>query len=123
MDIVAMIAENKIKEAMEQGEFDNLSNKGKPLVMEDLSHIPPEMRASYKILKDSGVLPEELQLRKDIITMQDLINCCYDEEEKNKLRKKLNEKLLRFNILMDSKKINCPIGFYRDKIYAKLGGS
>lgn len=120
MDIVAMIAENKIKEAISRGEFDNLPNKGKPLVMEDLSHVPSELRVSYKILKNAGVLPEELQLRKDIITIQDLVNSCYDECEKNKLKKKLNEKILRFNILMDRKQINCNIDFYKDKIHHKF---
>ena len=123
MDIVAMIAENKIKEAMINGEFENLPNKGKPLVLEDLSHVPSDLRIGYKILKNAGVLPEELQLRKAIITIQDLIDSCHDKYEKNKLKKKLCEKILRFNILMDRKQINCNIDFYEDKIHNKLSGT
>lgn len=122
MDIVAMIAESKIKEAIANGDLDNLPNKGQPLIMEDLSSIPSELRAGYKILKNAGVLPEELQIRKDMITLQDLIDCCNDEKEKIKLRKRLNEKLLRFNILMEKKKISCNVELYKNKIYEKLGG-
>jgi hypothetical protein len=122
MDVIAMIAESKIREAIEKGDLNNLPNKGKPLILEDLSHVPADLRAGYKILKNSNVLPAEIQLKKDIVTLQDLINCCYDEQEKHQLRKKLNEKTLRFNLLMEKNKINCSIEFYKNKIYEKLNG-
>ena len=35
MDILAVIAERRMREAMERGEFDDLPGMGKPLVMED----------------------------------------------------------------------------------------
>jgi hypothetical protein len=53
---IAFVAEQKIREAMGEGAFDNLPGTGKPLVPEDLSHIPEEMRMAYKILKNSGYL-------------------------------------------------------------------
>jgi hypothetical protein len=58
-DAVAFVAEQKIREAMKEGAFDNLPGAGKPLVPEDLSHIPEEMRMAYKILKNSGHLEPE----------------------------------------------------------------
>lgn len=115
-----MIAENKIREAIEKGDLDNLPNKGKPIILEDLSHVPADLRVGYKILKNSNVLPAEIQLKKDIVTLEDLIDCCYDEQKKHQLKKKLNEKTLRFNIMMDKNKINCSSEFYKNKIYAKF---
>ena len=53
-DAVAFVAEQKIQEALKEGVFDNLPGAGKPLVQEDLSHLPPEMRMAYTILKNSG---------------------------------------------------------------------
>jgi len=94
MDIVAVIAENKINEAIRRGEFKNLSGKGRPLKMDDLSGVPEELRASYIILKNYGALPPELELEKEIVSLRKLINCCYQEEERNSLQRKLNEKLL-----------------------------
>lgn len=51
---VATIAERKIQEAIEEGQLDNLPGYGKPLELEDLSHIPPDMRMAYTLLKNSG---------------------------------------------------------------------
>ncbi|MTI81660.1 MAG: DUF1992 domain-containing protein [Firmicutes bacterium] len=120
MDVVAMIAENKIREAIEKGDLNNLPNQGKPLPFEDLSHVPEELRSGYKLLKNANVLPEEIQLKKDILTLQDLIDCCHNEGEKSSFKKKLNEKVLRFHLLMERKQINCTIDFYKNKIYEKL---
>ncbi|MDR2076709.1 MAG: DUF1992 domain-containing protein [Desulfovibrio sp.] len=53
-EAIALIAEGKIREALENGAFDHLPGAGKPLVLEDLSHLPPETRLAYTILKNSG---------------------------------------------------------------------
>lgn len=53
-DAIALVAEEKIREAIKEGAFDNLPGAGKPLVLEDDSHIPPEFRMAYKILKNAG---------------------------------------------------------------------
>ncbi|HHW42910.1 DUF1992 domain-containing protein [Desulfofundulus thermobenzoicus] len=122
MDILAVLAEEKIREAMRRGEFANLAGKGRPLEVDDLSHVPEELRAGYIILKNAGVLPEEMQLKKEMVTLQQLIDCCYEEEQKTGLKKKLTEKMLRFNMLMEKRKMNnSAFQFYRDKIYGRLG--
>lgn len=121
MDIVAMIAEQKIREAIERGELDNLPGKGKPLEIEDLSLVPEDLRAGYIILKNAGVLPEEMELKKELVTLERLIECCYDEEERQELKRQLNEKILRFNILMERRKASRhTLRQYRDKIYQRL---
>lgn len=51
---IASLAERRIAEAREAGAFDNLPGYGKPLTLEDDSHIPPELRMSYRILKNAG---------------------------------------------------------------------
>jgi hypothetical protein len=60
---IAFVAEQKILEALQNGEFDRLPGTGKPLVMEDLSHLPPETRMAYTILKNSGFVdaPRDMQ--------------------------------------------------------------
>ncbi|PKM79135.1 MAG: hypothetical protein CVU88_07340 [Firmicutes bacterium HGW-Firmicutes-13] len=72
MDIFYKIAEGKIQEAIQEGVFDNLPGKGKPLNLEDMSNVPPELRIGYKILKNAGILPEEFRLKKQ--TYCSLIN-------------------------------------------------
>ncbi|MCL6634458.1 MAG: DUF1992 domain-containing protein [Peptococcaceae bacterium] len=122
MDIVAVIAEGRIREAMEKGEFSNLSGRGKPLNLDDLSHVPEELRAGYIILKNAGVLPEEMVLKKEIVSLQKLVECCYDEAERDSLKKRLNQKILRFDMMMERRRAGFSPGYYRDKIYKKFGG-
>jgi len=122
MDIVALIAENKIREAMQKGEFNNLEGKGKPLKPDDLSGVPENLRVPYKILKNAGMLPQELEMEKEIVSLRRLINCCYDKQEKDVLTKKLNEKTLRFNMLMEKRGRSLALNLYEDKIYKRLEG-
>lgn len=81
-NIMAVIAETRIREAMDSGAFDNLPGAGKPLALEDYSQIPEELRLAYRILKNSGYLPQELQDRKDAANILELLDSCTDENEK-----------------------------------------
>lgn len=56
MDAISFIAEQRITKALEDGVFDNLPGMGKALHLEDLSHLPPELRMAYTILKNSGYI-------------------------------------------------------------------
>lgn len=66
LDWTALIADRKIKEAMDAGEFDNLAGKGEPIRIEDDPFTPPELRVAHKLLKNANALPQWLQLEKDI---------------------------------------------------------
>ncbi len=122
MDFSAGIAEEKIRAALRKGDFDNLPGKGKPLPKDDLAGIPDELRIGYKILKNSGFVPPEVQLKKEMVTLEELIACCKDEKERTELNKRLNEKIIRFNNLMEKRKINQSSAFsqYQNKIFRKL---
>lgn len=62
------LAEEKIREAIAAGEFAYLPGKGQPLKLEEPPGIRPEDRLAYIVLKNSGFLPEYLQLRKEFET-------------------------------------------------------
>lgn len=49
-------AERHITEAQSKGEFDNLPGSGEPLILDDDSHVPPELRAGYRLLKKRWLL-------------------------------------------------------------------
>jgi len=79
--VIQLVAERRIEEALSQGVFDNLPGAGKPLEIEDLSHVPEDMRMAYKILRNAGCLPPELEERKEINRLVDLLEHCEDEQE------------------------------------------
>ena len=99
MNFFERIAENRILEAMEAGEFDNLEGMGQPLNLEDDSHIPPELRMAYKILKNAHCLPPELELRKEVVTLQDLVASMEDEAEKLKQMRRLNFLMMKLSMI------------------------
>lgn len=70
---IAFIAEQRILEAMERGEFDNLPGKGKPLDLEDDANVPEDLRMAYKLLKNAGYAPEELAKDTGVKTTRDLL--------------------------------------------------
>ena len=92
------IADEKIREAMERGEFDELPGKGKPLKLEDDSHLPGDLRIAYKILKNADCLPPELELRKEIHNTEELLAGMKDTKEKYKQMKKLNYLIMKLNM-------------------------
>jgi len=93
------IVEQRIKEAMENGEFENLPGKGKPIPLEDDSHVPEDLRLAYKLLKNADCLPPELLEKKEIFQMEDMLATIPDEKERYKLIKKINFKIMKLNVM------------------------
>ena len=65
-DIIAKVAERKIQEAIDEGKFDNLPGKGKPIIFDDDPMTPPHLRMANRILKNANVLPEWIQIQKEL---------------------------------------------------------
>lgn len=122
MDWARIIAEEKIREAQREGTFDNLPGAGKPLPPDDLAGVPAELRMGYRMLKNAGVIPEEMQLRKEMVTLEELLRRCRDEGERAKLNSEINAKKLRYRMLMDQRGWSSSDSFmeYESKIQQKL---
>lgn len=117
------IVEEKIKQAIRSGDLDNLPGKGKPLELDDLEGIPSDLRTGYKIMKNAGMIPEEMQLKKDMVSLEELIAVCKDPEQKEEYRRQLNEKQLRFQLMMEKRKLGGNSAFrqYRSRIQNRIG--
>lgn len=66
-------AERHISSALKRGELENLSGEGKPLQLDDDSHVPADLRAGYRLLKNAGCLPPEIEQRKEAATLASLL--------------------------------------------------
>ena len=115
------IVEKRIQEAQRNGEFDNLPGRGKPIEYEEDRHIPEDLRLAYKILKNADCLPPEIEEKKEIRQMEDMLANIPDEKEKYKLIKKINYKIMKLNMhgnkspLLEEKQI------YYSKLVERLG--
>ncbi len=83
------IAERRIAEAMDRGEFEELPGAGKPLRLEDDSLVPEELRAGYRLLKNAGYLPEEIRLRREISEIETLLNLIDEPADRDRAMRKL----------------------------------
>ena len=71
--IFQRIAEERIREAMENGDFKDLEFKGKPLELKEDPFMPEDLRVVYKVLKNAGFLPKEVELRKEISRLEEML--------------------------------------------------
>jgi len=120
LSVFSKIAEQRIREAITNGEFDNLENAGKPLCLDDDSWVPEDLRMAYRVLKNAGCLPPELELRNDIINLRDLIRTIDDDQKRIRKIRELNFKLMK---LGEMRKIPVTLDNfpqYEEKIYRKL---
>jgi len=97
--IWAKIAEQRIQEAIERGELDDLPGKGKPLEMDDDSRVPAELRLAYKVLKNAGYTPPELDARKELCQVEDMLAQAPDEKTRYQALKRLNYLTIKLGAL------------------------
>jgi hypothetical protein len=120
-DVLALIAERKIREAMEAGQFDDLPGKGRPIRREEgLCAVPEELRMGYRILRNAGCLPPELELHRELLTLKDLLRACTDETQRPALHRRLTRATLHYNVLAERNRANAAFGAYADRLTARV---
>ena len=80
MNILEELAERAIQEAQKRGEFEGLSGQGQPLPQESDPFMPETLRMAYKMLKNAGYVPEEIQAQREI---RSLIECLEQETDES----------------------------------------
>ena len=60
------LIDQKIREAMERGEFDDLPGKGAPIDLSENPFEDPELRMAHRMLRNAGFAPSWIEERKDI---------------------------------------------------------
>ena len=90
-----------IRAAIERGEFNNLSNKGKKLDLDDYFSTPEDLRMEYSILKNAGFVPGEVQMLQEIGALQEKLTTATIEAERKKLRDEIEQRRLRYNLLIE----------------------
>ena len=95
MNILAYLAEQKISQAIAQGDLNSPKWKNKALPMEDECWVPDDLKMAYKILKNAGYVPAEVETRKEIHKLEQLIATTEDEHLRLKQMQKLNVLLMK----------------------------
>ena len=78
------IVEARIAEAQRAGAFDNLPGQGQPLDLADDRLVPEDIRMAYRILKNAGFVPAEVEARKEAADLRRLIAATADDPAKRR---------------------------------------
>ncbi|URQ61165.1 DUF1992 domain-containing protein [Pantoea alhagi] len=121
MWLIDQLAEQHIREAQQRGELQGLPGEGAPLVLDDDSHVPPELRAGYRMLKNAGYLPPELEIRREALELNDLLKQLDpDEIAQSDHLKRL--RLLEIKLLQAGLNTDFLSGEYRNAIAQRFAG-
>lgn len=93
------LVEKHIAQAQAQGVFDDLPGAGQPLKLDDDAMVPEELRAAYRILKNSGYVPPEVEALRDLREIEHMIERAHDDAERSALLGKFNALLTRAGIM------------------------
>jgi hypothetical protein len=113
------LVEERIRNARDDGAFENIPGSGKPLRLSDDSGVPEDLRMAYKILKNAGMIPPEMELRKELLNLQDLIDQCQDRQQRDHYRARLALKQLEFDMTLERRAVRLPQR-YRGAVQCKL---
>ncbi|GAA3550091.1 DnaJ family domain-containing protein [Zobellella aerophila] len=90
MWLIDQLAEQAIDKARREGQLDNLPGEGKPLLLEDDSQVPERLRAGYRLLKNGGFLPPELEARKEYLALHALLETV-EAPQKAELQRRIRQ--------------------------------
>ena len=95
------LVEQKIREAQEAGEFEDLEGEGRPVNLDAYFNTPEELRAGYALLKSAGVLPEEAALLKELNETAARLEACEDERERARLERAVQDLRLKYDLWIE----------------------
>jgi len=93
--ILDFIAEHRIREAQERGDFDDLPGTGVPLELDDDALVPEDLRVAYRILRNAGLLPPQLEPHREIREIEALLLQVEDDDGRTRLLSRMNFLLAR----------------------------
>jgi len=101
VDIWRIIADRKIKEAMDEGAFDNLEGAGRPLALDENPYEDPAERMAHRLMKNNGLAPgwieEARELDAEARRLQEDHGRCTDAEFRRRAAA-LNRRIAAFNL-------------------------
>ena len=121
MHFLDLIAEQKIAEAERAGALKDLPGSGAPLDLDDDPMIPEDLRMAYRILKNAGLVPEEVSVLREIGQLESLVRDGNDDAEASALRR-LELLRLKLDAASPGRAAVLLHSRYRERLLEKLAG-
>ena len=93
----------KLREAELNGELRSAKGYGRPLTTnEGWDQTPDELRMPFKILKDAGVVPPEIELMKQRASLREKLSACTEPAEADQIKRELSALELSISLRLES---------------------
>jgi hypothetical protein len=89
MNLLDSLVERRIAEAQARGEFDGLPSAGRPLDLEEDPLVPDDVRVAYRILRNAGFVPPEVEHRREMKALEARAKTTSDPDERQRALRKL----------------------------------
>jgi hypothetical protein len=96
-----------LREALESGELAGTPGFGKPLPeVAGWDATPESLRMPFKILKNAGFVPAEVELFHERAALSAQLQACHSEAERAEVRRKLSDLEQKIALRLESLRIN-----------------
>jgi hypothetical protein len=105
------LAENRIAEAIANGEFDNLPGTGQPIDLAEYFAVPAAERAGTALLKNANVVPPEVELWRSIAELERALAAAESPgrtKQISSLREELQEKRVALALALERRRRRDP---------------
>jgi len=92
-----------VQKVEKTGEIRNVKGFGKPLELNDgYLETPTELRMAYKILKDAGYVPAEIEMLRKLATLREELEKSTDPAEQRALKQKIADTQQKVTMMLDA---------------------
>jgi len=117
-----LLAERKIAEAVARGEFDDLPGTGRPLQLDDDPLVPEDLRVAYRVLKNAGYVPPEVDTLRAIADLERFVERTAESEQRRMAMLKLAVLRSQLDRSRPGRSANDAQRQYRSRMLTRFGG-
>lgn len=119
MYLLDQLAEQNITRHLEQDDPSQNTFCGQVLDLTVDAHVPTEVRALYRVLKQSGFVPAEVALHNEMKSLNQLLSCVTCEQERGRAARRLQA--LELQLELKGRGITTrPVGEYQQQLIQRL---
>jgi hypothetical protein len=101
LQAVRLAIEELIQKWLAENPNERLPGTGQPLYLDEYFRWPEDLRLAYSLLKNSGLVPEEVELLREIGQLKKRLAESNDELSRKELRTRIQEQEVALNIKLE----------------------
>lgn len=99
------LAEERIQQALQEGEFEALPGQGRPIDLSEYFRTPVADRLAWSILKNAGVVPPEVELLNEIGALEQRLETCVASSERVELSRELQARRVKVALALERRQL------------------